>query len=99
MGTQDRKTAPATRFSSLVNEEIRAIMGRRSITQAALAEMTGISQARISRMIFSDQASLPISLLEQVAKSLGVESSEILRRAEAVLAHELATTPNPPPHT
>ncbi len=85
MGTANRQTAPATQFTDLVNEEIRALMARRGINQTKLSELTGISQARISKTIYNNQASLAISNLEAIAEVLGDEPSEILRRAEAAL--------------
>lgn len=88
MGTNNRQTAPATEFTDLVNEEIRALMARRGINQTKLSELTGMSQARISKTIYNNQASLAISNLEVIAEALQDEPSEILRRAEQALKHK-----------
>ena len=65
-------------------------MARRGYTQSKLSEETGISQPRISRMIFKNEASIPVSLLETIASALDIEPSAILRSAEKALRAEQA---------
>lgn len=62
------QSAPASRYSELVNEEVKALMARRGFTQVKLAEAVGISQPRVSRMIFKNEFSMPISILERIAQ-------------------------------
>lgn len=81
-------SAAATRFSELVNEELRALMGRRGMTQQQLAEALGISQSRVSKMIFKNESSLSVSHLDMACNALNDDPSEVLRRAERALAAE-----------
>lgn len=84
------QSAPASRYSELVNEEVKALMARRGFTQVKLAEAVGISQPRASRMIFKNEFSMPISILERIAAALSDSPSEILRRASQALEKEQA---------
>lgn len=101
MGGMEKETLQAAeRFSSLVNHHIRDLMSMRGISSLRdLEARTGINKDRLSRTL--NKGMMPLNLLEldRISTALGVESSEILRRAEVTLARELATTPNPPPHT
>lgn len=77
-------SAPATRFSDLVNEELRALMGRQGMTQQQLAEALGYK----SKMIFKNESSLSVSHLDMACNALNDDPSEVLRRAERALVAE-----------
>lgn|GEM_PF-3690484 len=97
-GGMDKETLQAAEhFSSLVNHHIRDLMSMRGISSLRdLEARTGINKDRLSRTL--NKGMMPLNLLEldRISTALGVESSEILRRAEVTLARELATTPSPP---
>lgn len=87
MGTS--KSSQATEFSNAVNSEIRALMGRRGISQTRLAELTGMSQAKISKTIRNNQGSLTLDQLEAICSALKVSPTGVIDRAErAVLAQQ-----------
>ncbi|MEQ2249873.1 Homeobox-containing protein 1 [Ilyodon furcidens] len=48
----------AGRDSSLVKEEIKAFLGNRRISQAVVAQVTGISQSRISHWLLQHGSDL-----------------------------------------
>lgn len=81
-------SVPATRFSELVDEELRALMGRWGMMQQQLAEALGISQSRVSKMIFKNESSLSVSHLDMARNALNDNPSEVLRRAERALVAE-----------
>lgn len=83
MGT--RGTGPANEFSRAVNEELRALMARRGMSQSKLAVETGISQSTISKIVFANDAPLNTNQLDLIAEALDDEPSDILRRAEQAL--------------
>ena len=62
--------------------EIRAEMGRKNIRPAGLARTTGMSKQKISRMISKEAQAVQDEDLEKIAKSLGLPTWELMRRAE-----------------
>ena len=62
--------------------EIRAEMGRKNIRPAGLARTTGMSKQKISRMISKEAQAVQVEDLEKIAKSLGLPTWELMRRAE-----------------
>lgn len=69
-------TPARTSLSDRVAEEIRAQMGRKRMTQAAMAKALGVSQAWVSYRLVGKQ---PIDLndLEAIARVLGVAVAEL----------------------
>lgn len=66
-------------------------MGRRGINQTALAELTGMSQAKVSKTIKNNQGSLTLDQLEAICLALGISPTDVIDRAErAVLAAQRA---------
>lgn len=57
-------------------------MGRRGVTQTELSDLTGMSQAKISKTIRNDQGSLTLDQLEAVCTALEVDISSVIERAE-----------------
>lgn len=95
MGTS--RSSQATEFSNAVNSEIRALMGRRGISQTRLAELTGMSQAKISKTIRNNQGSLTLDQLEAICSALEVSPTGVIDRAErAVLAQQEQAEPQRP---
>lgn len=86
MGQSPRQ--PANAFSQAINAELRAILGRRRMTQQQLADATGISQPVVSRIIYRDQASLDTNQLDAVCKALDVPVIDVLAAAERSLAKQ-----------
>lgn len=66
--------------TELVIGEIRAVMGRRRLTQTALAELVGENQAWLSRRL---SGGTPIDLgdLTRIADALGVPISDLIAAA------------------
>jgi transcriptional regulator with XRE-family HTH domain len=88
------KTGPANAYSKALNDEIRALMGRRRFSQTSLAEATGISQAQISKIIFHNRAPLNTNQLDVIARALGESPLEILRRAQQAMEAAGPDEPN-----
>lgn len=63
--------------------EVRAEMGRQNLKPAALAEMSGVAEATISRKITREQRALTIPEALQIAEALNVPAWELMRRAAA----------------
>lgn len=66
-----------TEFYYQVLNNIRKIMTDRKITQLAMGEYMGIGESSMSK-IFSDQASLTINHLANLASNLSISINEIL---------------------
>lgn len=66
-----------TEFYYQVLNNIRKIMTDRKITQLAMGEYMGIGESSMSK-IFSDQASLTIDHLANLASNLSISINEIL---------------------
>lgn len=87
--TQNRRgTGPADEFSTLLNAEIRAELGRRQISLRQLEELTEISKSRLSEAVNKNRAPLNTNELGKIANALGVSTSILLRRAEQALREE-----------
>lgn len=66
-------------------------MGRRGISQTLLAELTGISQAKVSKTVKNNQGSLTLDQLEVICGALKVSPTDVIERAErAVFASQRA---------
>jgi transcriptional regulator with XRE-family HTH domain len=59
-----------------VAAEIRAALARQRVTQSALADRLGVSQAWVSRRL-SGEVPLTIADITQIAADLGVEVSSL----------------------
>lgn len=64
-------------LTARVAEEIRALMGRKRITGAALARSLGVSEAWVSYRL-SGKQTIDLSDMERIAASLGVAPVELL---------------------
>lgn len=58
-------------------EQLRATMAERNISQGALAELTGIAQPNISRILNSGE-NVTLNRAEKIATALGFTLSEFL---------------------
>lgn len=85
-----RGTGPASRFSQLLNEELRAIAARQRMTLRMLEELTGVSRTRLSHTLNQDASPLNTNEFELICQALEVSPAEICTRAEAALQKELA---------
>lgn len=83
-----RGTGPASRFSQLLNAELRAEVARQRITLRILEEMTGISRARLSTTINQDASPLTTNELDQICEALSINLVDILQVAEATYKKE-----------
>jgi len=63
-----------------VAASVRALMGRKRVTQADLARATGISQSVLSRVL-ADQRDLSVDELHLIAQYLGVDAGRIIDNA------------------
>lgn len=70
-----------TALAAEVASTIRGIMGRAQLTQGDLAEVTGISQSHMSKLL---RALRPMDLdtLDLIAQRFGISASDILLEAE-----------------
>lgn len=85
-----RGTGPASRFSQLLNEELRAIAARQRMTLRMLEELTGVSRTRLSHTLNQDASPLNTNEFELICRDLEVSPAEICTRAEAARKKELA---------
>ncbi|WP_459741326.1 helix-turn-helix domain-containing protein [Rothia similmucilaginosa] len=85
-----RGTGPASRFSQLLNEELRAAQSRRRLTLRALEELTGVSRNRLSLTLNLDSSPLNTNEFELICRALELNPGEVCFRAEAALQKELA---------
>ena len=83
-----RGTGPASRFSQLLNEELRAIVARQRLSLRMLEEMTGVSRTRLSHTLNQDMSPLNTNEFELICQALEVSPAEICTRAEAARKKE-----------
>lgn len=84
-----RGTGPASRFSQLLNEELRAIAARQRMTLRMLEELTGVSRTRLSHTLNQDASPLNTNEFELICRALEVSPAEICTRAEAARKKEV----------
>jgi hypothetical protein len=85
-----RGTGPSSRFSQLLNEELRAIVARQRLSLRMLEEMTGVSRTRLSHTLNQDMSPLITNEFELICQALEVSPAEIFTRAEAARKKEAA---------
>lgn len=69
------------------SEELRALIGRRSLSQRQLASLSGVSQSVISKSIYRNESVLNLSQFESICEALGASPALVLEHAErAVLS-------------
>lgn len=68
-----RGTGPASRFSQLLNAELRAVVAYRRMTLRDLEEAAGVSKARLSVALNQDAAPLNTNEFEQICRALSVD--------------------------
>lgn len=78
-GTQ----APAGAFARAIHEQIRAWMARRGVSQRQLAEMTGISQAMLSKSVGTDKKPVDANDIDLICTALGIGPAELVATATA----------------
>lgn len=84
-----KSTYLASGLIEAIHEELRALIGRRSYSQRALADLSGVSQSVISKTIFRSESTLNLSQFETICEVLGDSPAEVMLRAErAVQAAE-----------
>ena len=85
-----RGTGPASRFSRLLNEELRAAAARQRMSLRALEELTGISRTRLSTTLNLDASPINTNELELICRALDISPGEMCTRAEAARKKEEA---------
>lgn len=84
-----KTTARVTALMVAVNEELRALIARRNLSQRQLEAAAGVSQSLISKTIFKEESVLNLSQFEAICGVLGVSPSVVLESAErAVLVSD-----------
>lgn len=84
-----KTTARVTALMVAVNEELRALIARRNLSQRQLEAASGVSQSLISKTIFKEESVLNLSQFEAICGVLGVSPSVVLESAErAVLVSD-----------
>ena len=81
-----RGTGPASRFSQLINAELRAEVARQRLSLRMLEDMTGISKARLSTTINQDASPLNTNEVDLICEALRLSPSAIFLKAYT--AHE-----------
>lgn len=81
-----RGTGPASRFSQLINAELRAEVARQRLSLRMLEDMTGISKARLSATINQDASPLNTNEVDLICEALRLSPSAIFLKAYT--AHE-----------
>lgn len=87
-----RGTGPASRFSQLLNEELRAAAARQRMSLRALEELTGISRTRLSTTLNLDASPINTNELELICRALDISPGEMCTRAEAARKKEEAAS-------
>ena len=87
-----RGTGPASRFSQLLNAELRAEVARQRISLRMLEEMTGISRARLSTTLNQDASPLNTNEFELICRALNISEADMCTRAEAAHKREEAAS-------
>lgn len=77
-----KTTARVTALMVAVNEELRALIARRNLSQRQLEAASGVSQSLISKTIFKEESVLNLSQFEAICGVLGVSPSVVLESAE-----------------
>lgn len=77
-----KTTARVTALMVAVNEELRALIARRNLSQRQLEAASGVSQSLISKTIFKEESVLNLSQFEAICGVLGVSPSVVLEGAE-----------------
>lgn len=85
-----KKDRSATRFSQLVNAELRAEIGRQMFSLRKLSDITEISLGRLSGVINHDKASLTTNDLDRICAALSLSPTAVIRSAEKALHAEQA---------
>ncbi len=81
-----RGTGPASRFSQLINAELRAEVARQRLSLRMLEDMTGISKTRLSNTINQDASPLNTNEVDVLCEALRLRPSDIFLKAYT--AHE-----------
>lgn len=81
-----RGTGPASRFSQLINAELRAEVARQRLSLRMLEDMTGISKTRLSNTINQDASPLNTNEVDVLCEALRLSPSDIFLKAYT--AHE-----------
>jgi hypothetical protein len=87
-----RGTGPASRFSQLLNEELRAAAARQRMSLRALEELTGISRTRLSVTLNQDASPLNTNEFELICRALNISEAEMCTRAEEARKREEAAS-------
>lgn len=91
-----KTTARVTALMVAVNEELRALIARRNLSQRQLEAASGVSQSVISKTIFKEESVLNLSQFEAVCGVLGVSPSVVLESAERAVL--VSARPRPAAH-
>lgn len=78
-GTQ----APAGAFAREIHKQIREWMTRRGVSQRQLAEMTGISQAMLSKSVGTDKKPVDANDIDLICTALSLDPAELIATATA----------------
>lgn len=74
-------------FSRAIADVLRILATERGQSQISLSQVSGVSQAQISR-VFSHKRSVSIEDLSLLAEALGTTASRVVREAESRLEGE-----------
>ena len=64
--------------NAMIRIKISELLGKHKMTQKALAELTGIRPATISKMYYEEVRRVEISHINNICKVFGCELSEVL---------------------
>lgn len=63
---------------------LKEVLKNRGITQKQLEEMSGVPQARISKLCSDDRKEVNLYMLEKIADALGIKDISILMQLERI---------------
>lgn len=84
-----RGTGPASRFSQLINAELRAEVARQRLSLRMLEDMTGISKTRLSNTINQDASPLNTNEVDVLCEALRLSPSDIFLKAYTAREKEM----------
>ncbi|WP_442603806.1 helix-turn-helix domain-containing protein [Paenibacillus sp. KN14-4R] len=65
-----------------IKVKIKEVLKERGMTQMDLSKLTGIAQARISKLSSTDRQEVNLEMLEKIAHALGITDISVLLQFE-----------------
>lgn len=92
-----KKQEEPTEFTLAVHAEIRGWQGKRNLSQRRLAELAGMSNSTLSRIIGTNAQPMDLNELEALCAALGVSPEYVVAAAERSLLEARVIYPSSTP--